>query len=121
MILPIVPISAVILGFIALGTIRAVRKYEVARKATFADADAGEAFTDWRRRTGGCAMHSTEGRALLLAHIDTYEYFLETHSFVTDHSHLEFLYDLLYTCRCGRDDVPSCEGGLENRPPFLIL
>ncbi|MGH7249651.1 MAG: hypothetical protein ACREGC_01635 [Minisyncoccia bacterium] len=86
---------------------KSIRDIRASSKATSAKIYAGEAFFSWMKRTNGCPMHSTEGRALLLAYIEAYTRFLETHRFtdVEFESYLESLQDQLFTCYCSRHPI----------------
>jgi hypothetical protein len=74
-----------------------VRKAEIACKATFAECDASEAFTDWRLRNPGVYIGlSEEGRKILGVYLDAYDEFLRTHPYVDGTKHREWLVSLFY-------------------------
>ena len=63
--------------------------------------DASEAFTDWRLRNQGVYIGlSEEGRRLLAANLEGYDWFCRTHKFIDGTKHREWLVSLFY-------DLPS--------------
>lgn len=61
---------------------------------------AGELFLDWRFRNQGVYIGlSDEGKMLLSNLINAYDWFLNTHKYVEDHGHRNYLVNLF-------DDLP---------------
>ncbi len=85
-----------------------------ALRATLAFCDADDVLTAWRVANPGVSIGlSTQGRALVLRCIDTWEDFLTTHPTYHDFGeHLRFLYSLL-------DDVGPPPPGKSQRPSCI--
>jgi hypothetical protein len=65
--------------------------------ATHAWCDASNAFVEWRLRNQGVYIGlSKEGRDLLAANLQAYDWFLRTHKYVEDDGHREWLVKMFY-------------------------
>ncbi len=87
--------------FLALSTTLFLKighlKYKESFAATDAWCDASERFRDWRLKNQGVYIGlSNEGKKLLIQLIDAYDWFLDTHKYIDDNGHREYLISLFY-------------------------